>query len=186
MCARRGWNIAASVGRSRVPEPTVHLALVCPEIGGNAGNVGRLCLNVGARLHLVHPLGFQTDEKAVRRAGLDYWKHVDVVEHPSLDAFDAWLDGAPGPEGAGIAGRVYPLSSHGSAMYADIRFCIGDVLVFGRESVGLPLDWVERRGGYRIPMVGATRSLNVSNAAAILAYEALRQLRPELFGPGVA
>lgn len=162
-------------------EPLFHLALVHPEIGGNAGNVGRLCLNVGARLHLVHPLGFQTDEKAVRRAGLDYWKWVDVVEHPDLAAFDAWLDGGPGPAGAGRAGRVYPLSSHGAASYAAIRFQPGDVLVFGRESVGLPPEWVARRGGWRIPMVGPTRSLNVSNAAAVLAYEALRQLQPALF-----
>ncbi len=162
-------------------EPAFHLVLVSPEIGGNAGNVGRLCLNVGARLHLVHPLGFQTDEKAVRRAGLDYWKHVDVVEHESLSALDSWLDGGEGPPGAGHAGRVYPLSSHGAGVYADIRFATGDVLVFGRESVGLPADWVARRGGWRIPMVGPTRSLNLSNAAAVVGYEALRQLRPELF-----
>ena len=164
-----------------MPAPHFHVALVEPEIGGNAGNIGRLCLNVGARLHLVHPLGFQTDEKAVRRAGLDYWKHVDCVEHADLAAFDAWLDGAPGPAGAGAAGRVWPLSSHGAQSYATIRFEPGDVLVFGRESVGLPEAWVARRGGWRIPMVGATRSLNVSNAAAVVAYAALAQLRPDLF-----
>ncbi len=157
------------------------MALVWPEIGGNAGNVGRLCLNVGARLHLVHPLGFQTDEKAVRRAGLDYWKHVDVVEHPDLDAFDVWLDGGEGPSGAGTAGRVFPLSSHGVAPYTRVAFWADDVLVFGRESVGLPPEWTARRGAWRIPMVGPTRSLNLSNAAAVVAYEVMRQLRPELF-----
>jgi len=162
-------------------EPLVHLALVHPEIGGNAGNVGRLCLNVGARLHLVHPLGFQTDERAVRRAGLDYWKYVDVVEHPDLAAFDAWLAGGPGPAGAGVAGRAYPLSSHGARPYTAIPFAPGDVYVFGRESVGLPPEWVAERGGWRIPMVGPTRSLNVANAAAVVAYSALNHLRPELF-----
>ena len=164
--------------------PLVHLALVHPEIGGNAGNIGRLCLNVGARLHLVHPLGFQTDERAVRRAGLDYWKHVDVVEHPDLAAFEAWLDGGPGPAGAGVAGRVYPLSSHGTRPYTAIPFSPGDVLVFGCESVGLPEAWVAARGGWRIPMIGPTRSLNVANAAAVVAYAALQALRPELFFAG--
>ncbi|GDX82549.1 putative tRNA (cytidine(34)-2'-O)-methyltransferase [Deltaproteobacteria bacterium] len=165
-------------------EPAFHLVLVSPEIGGNAGNVGRLCLNVGARLHLVHPLGFQTDEKAVRRAGLDYWKHVDVVEHESLQALDVWLNGGQGPPGAGIAGAVYPLSSHGSPVYTQIRFAPGDVVVFGCESVGLPPEWVAQRGGWRIPMVGPTRSLNLSNAAAVVGYEVLRQLNPELFAGG--
>lgn len=157
------------------------MALVAPEIGGNAGNVGRLCLNVGARLHLVHPLGFQTDEKAVRRAGLDYWKHVDVVEHVDLDDFDRWLDGGPGPPGAGVAGRVFPLSSHAQTPYTRLSFLDDDVLVFGRESVGLPPEWTARRGAWRIPMVGPTRSLNLSNAAAVVAYEVMRQLRPGLF-----
>lgn len=155
--------------------PLFHVALVWPEIGGNAGNIGRLCLNVGARLHLVHPLGFQTDEKTVRRAGLDYWKQVDCLEHPSLDAFDAWLDDEAAPR------RTLALSSHGSRSYTAFRFTPGDVIVLGSESVGLPKAWVERRGGWRIPMVGPTRSLNVSNAAAVVAYEALRQLQPELF-----
>lgn len=149
--------------------PLLHLALVHPEIPQNAGNIGRLCLNVGARLHLIHPLGFQTDEKAVRRAGLDYWKHVDVVEHPDLDAFLAWAGPRP----------LYALSSHGSAPFTAIRFAPDDVLVFGRESVGLPPSF--RPTAFRIPMVGPTRSLNVANAAAVVAYEALRQLRPDLF-----
>lgn len=155
--------------------PLFHVALVCPEIGGNAGNIGRLCLNVGARLHLVHPLGFRTDEKTVRRAGLDYWKQVDCLEHENLDAFDAWLDDAAVPR------RTLALSSHGTRSYTAFRFTPGDVIVLGSESVGLPKAWVERRGGWRIPMVGPTRSLNVSNAAAVVAYEALRQLQPELF-----
>lgn len=148
-----------------------HIALIAPEIPQNAGNIGRLCLNVGARLHLIHPLGFATDEKAVRRAGLDYWKHVDVAEHADTDAFLAWASGR----------RMYSFSSHGKAPYTTIGFAPDDVLVFGRESVGLAPEWTSKYGSWFIPMVGPTRSLNVANAAAVVAYEALRQLRPALF-----
>lgn len=152
--------------------PTLHLALVHPEIPQNTGNIGRLCLALDARLHLVHPLGFSTDEKAVRRAGLDYWKHVDVQEHPHLDAFSSWAAGR----------RVFSLSSDSSLPpYTAIRFQAEDVLVFGCESVGLPWSWVERFGGWRIPMIGGTRSLNLANAASVVAYEALQQVRPDLF-----
>jgi tRNA (cytidine/uridine-2'-O-)-methyltransferase len=165
-----------------VAPPYFHIALVHPEIGGNAGNVGRLCLNVGARLHLVHPLGFQTDEKAVRRAGLDYWKHVDVVEHGSIEAFSVWLAGGPGPDGAGEAGRTWVFTSHAETVFTAADYRVNDVLIFGRESVGLPPEWVRGRVALRIPMVGPTRSLNLSNAAAVVAYEALRRVRPELFG----
>ncbi len=151
--------------------PSFDIVMVTPEIPQNAGNIGRLCLNVGARLHLVHPLGFATDEKAVRRAGLDYWKNVDVTEHVSVKAFLAWSSGR----------RMYSFSAHGRAPYTDVRFAPDDVLVFGRESVGLPQEWTSIHGSWFIPMVGATRSLNVANAAAVVAYEALRQLRPALF-----
>ncbi|MBM4392613.1 MAG: tRNA (cytidine(34)-2'-O)-methyltransferase [Deltaproteobacteria bacterium] len=152
-------------------EPLFHVALVFPEIGGNAGNVGRLCLNVGARLHLVHPLGFQTDEKAVRRAGLDYWKHVDSREHLSIEDFDRWCEGR----------AVYALSARASEPYTRIPFAEGCVLVFGRESVGLPPAWTASRPSFRIPMVGPTRSLNVANAASVVAYAGLQALRPGLF-----
>ena len=150
-------------------EPLFHIALVHPEIPQNTGNVGRLCLAVGARLHLVHPLGFATDEKAVRRAGLDYWKHVDVVEHADYDAFVAWRGDR----------TEHRFSSHGERSYVHAPFARDDVLVFGRESVGLPE--ALRPGSWSIPMVGATRSLNLSNAAALVAYAALQRLRPELF-----
>lgn len=153
--------------------PLFHIALIEPEIGGNAGNVGRLCLNVGARLHLVHPLGFQTDEKAVRRAGLDYWKHVDCVEHASLDAFDHWVATQPG--------RLYALTAHADRAYTNVAFREGDILAFGKESVGLPPEWCARQAGLRIPMVGPTRSLNVANAASVVAYTALHQIQPALF-----
>jgi tRNA (cytidine/uridine-2'-O-)-methyltransferase len=152
-------------------ERTFHVALYHPEIPQNTGNIGRLCLAVDATLHLVHPLSFDTDEKAVRRAGLDYWKHVRLVEHEDEASFWAWVGDR----------RVLPFSSHGGAPYTRIRFEPGDVLLFGRETVGLPPELIAARGAHIIPMVGATRSLNLANAASIVAYEALRQLRPELF-----
>lgn len=149
----------------------MHIALVNPEIGPNAGSVGRLCLALGARLHLVHPLGFQTDERAVRRAGLDYWREVDVVEHPDLDAFLAWAEGRD----------TWLFSSHGARAYTAIPYARGDVLVFGRESTGLPRELLRARGAYRIPMPGNTRSINVSNAVSVVAWEALRRIEPHLF-----
>jgi tRNA (cytidine/uridine-2'-O-)-methyltransferase len=151
--------------------PRLHIALVHPEIGPNAGSAGRLCLGIGARLHLVHPLGFRTDEKAVRRAGLDYWKHVDVVEHADLDAFLAWGEGR----------RLHLYSARAHRPYTAARHAHGDVLVFGPESVGLPDALVDRYGGWRIPMPGPIRSLNLGSATAVVAYEALRQLDPGLF-----
>ncbi len=153
------------------PEPLFHLVMYEPEIPQNTGNVGRLCLGVQARLHLVHPLGFQTDAKAVRRAGLDYWHQVDVVEHVDGDAFWRWAEGR----------RCYLFTSLSERSFAAIPFARGDVYVFGRESVGLPQSLVDSRGGWSLPMVGATRSLNVSNVAAIVAYRALQAVRPELF-----
>jgi tRNA (cytidine/uridine-2'-O-)-methyltransferase len=154
-----------------MPDPLFHLALVEPEIPQNAGNIGRLSLAVGARLHLVHPLGFQTDEKAVRRAGLDYWKHVDVVEHASLDSFFEWVGERP----------THLFSSHGTRPYTAIPFQRDDVYVFGRESVGLPKPLVQARGAWFLPMIGATRSVNLSNAVAVVAYAALERVRPDLF-----
>jgi tRNA (cytidine/uridine-2'-O-)-methyltransferase len=127
---------------------------------------------VGARLHLIHPLGFQTDEKAVRRAGLDYWKHVDVVEHDSAEAFFAWVGER----------RVHLFSSHGVRAYTHCPFARGDVLLFGRESRGLPRELVEAHGAWRIPLDGSVRSLNLANAVAVAAYAALARVEPELFG----
>ena len=149
----------------------MHLALVHPEIGPNAGSVGRLALAIGARLHLVHPLGFQTNAAAVRRAGLDYWHEVDVVEHADLDAFLTWAEGR----------RLHLYSSRGARPYTAARHERGDVLVFGSESVGLPLDLLRRFGAWRIPMPGNTRSINVANAVSVVAYHALQHVEPVLF-----
>lgn len=164
-----------SAGETSAPlhpgEPALHVALLHPEIPGNTGNIGRLCLGVGARLHLVHPLGFDTSEKAVRRAGIDHWRRVDVHEHASEEAFFAWAQGR----------SVRLFSAHGAEPYTRCPFAHGDVLLFGRESTGLPSALVEARGAWRIPLQPGVRSLNLSNAVAIVAYAALQALRPELF-----
>lgn len=149
----------------------MHIALVHPEIGPNAGSVGRLCLAIGARLHLVHPLGFQTHERAVRRAGLDYWHEVDVTEHADLDAFLTWAS----------ARTMHLYSSGGARPYTAARYAPGDVLVFGSESVGLPRPLLSRFGALRIPMPGNTRSINLSNAVSVVAYQALQSIEPILF-----
>ena len=142
-----------------------------PEIGPNTGNIGRLCLGLGAALHLVHPLGFRTDDKAVRRAGLDYWKHVNVTEHDNDDAFWMWAENR----------RVHMFSTKVDRPYTSIPWQRGDVLLFGAESKGLPEEWLREKGGWRIPMPGDTRSLNLSNAVAVVAYHALHNLEPTLF-----
>ena len=151
--------------------PSLHIALLNPEIGPNAGNVGRLCLGIDAHLHLIHPLGFDTDDKAVRRAGLDYWRHVQVTEHPSEADFWAWLGDR----------KVWLYSAHGSQPHTAGRFSKGDVLLFGPESVGLRPDLVAAHGALRIPMTGPIRSLNLANAVAVSAYTALQQIAPEQF-----
>lgn len=152
-------------------EPVLHIALLHPEIGPNAGSIGRLCLGIGARLHLVHPLGFSTDEKAVRRAGLDYWRRVDVVEHADDRAFFAWAEGR----------RMHLFSARSRRPYTAIEPQWGDVLLFGRESVGLPPELLAARPGYCIPIDPDIRSLNLANAASIVAFGLLQRLEPARF-----
>ena len=144
----------------------LHVVLVNPEIPQNTGNIARMCAATGAVLHLVGELGFDTDEKAVRRAGLDYWHLVRVVEHADFDACLAAL-GTPAP-------LLFATSATRS--YLDAPYAPGSVLVFGRESVGLPDDLLERYAErqYGIPMRrGSVRSLNLANAVAIVLYRAL-------------
>jgi tRNA (cytidine/uridine-2'-O-)-methyltransferase len=151
------------------PRPTpFHLVLVEPEIPPNTGNAARLCAATGCRLHLVHPLGFSTDDKAVRRAGLDYWHLVDVVEHASLDAFETARGGQ---------GRRYLFTGKTGRSFLDVHFELGDYLVFGRESSGLPDELTDAfpEECVAIPTLGPVRSLNLANAAALGVYEALRQ-----------
>jgi tRNA (cytidine/uridine-2'-O-)-methyltransferase len=154
-----------------LPQP-LHIALVEPEIPPNTGNIGRLCAATQSRLHLVEPLGFRIDEHAVRRAGLDYWPLVDLHVHPNWGALlDAHQRMVPG-------GRRWLFSGKARHSYLEIRFAAGDLLIFGKESVGLPeaLLQAEAERVVGIPTIGAVRSLNLANAVSIAVYEALRQL----------
>lgn len=146
------------------------LALHAPEIPPNTGNAIRLAANTGVELHLVRPLGFSLDEPAVRRAGLDYHDLADVVVHESAGAFAAWV--------AGAGARVFAFDTGAPARHTDVAYSPGDVLLFGRESSGLPdavahAGWVTAR--VALPMRAGNRSLNLANAAAVAVYEAWRQ-----------
>jgi tRNA (cytidine/uridine-2'-O-)-methyltransferase len=156
-------------------ERPFHVVLVEPEIPPNTGNVARLCAATRSPLHLVGKLGFRIDEHAVRRAGLDYWHLVDVRTHESLDAAEQAID-RERPDGP--AGRRYLFSGHATRSYLDVQYRLGDVLIFGKESVGLPQDLLSARADevVGIPMSGLVRSHNLANSVAIALYEALRQV----------
>jgi tRNA (cytidine/uridine-2'-O-)-methyltransferase len=144
------------------------LILYQPEIPPNTGNVIRLCANVGARLHLVHPLGFSMDAAKLKRAGLDYHALADVHEHASLEACLAAIEPP----------RVFALTTRGARSLFAARFVAGDVFLFGPETRGLPqdvLDGFSPEARLRIPLRDGNRSLNLSNAAAVCLYEAARQ-----------
>lgn len=152
------------------------VVLVEPEIPPNTGNVGRLCLATGSRLHLVGPLGFSMDDRSLRRAGLDYWERVDLVVHGSLGEFLGTMD---------LAERGWLFSKKADRQYSRARFGPGDYLIFGRETKGLPGSLLAEFPGrsLRLPMVaGGARSLNLSVAVGIAVYEAWRQ---NGFGGGV-
>ncbi len=146
----------------------LHVVLVEPEIAGNTGAIGRTCVAVGASLWLVRPLGFQIDDRRRRRAGLDYWEHLAwcVVNH---------ID-----EVAEVLGweRLWLFSAKATRPYHEATFSPGDALVFGAESRGLPTDLLNQRAdrALRIPIYAEARSLNLSNAVAIGAFEATRQI----------
>ena len=146
----------------------LNVVLVEPEIPPNTGNVGRLCLATGARLHLVKPLGFSMDDRALRRAGLDYWREVDVKLWDSLDELFA---------AAGSGARFVFLTTKAKRAYWDEQFQDGDYLVFGRETKGLPESLLAARAEscVTIPMSGSTRSLNLATSVGIVLYEAVRQ-----------
>lgn len=145
-----------------------HVVLYEPEIPPNTGNIIRLCANSGSKLHLIHPLGFLLDDKRLRRAGLDYREWADVNEHDSLEAFRD----AVSPR------QLYACTTRGRQSYTDVAYRPGDALLFGPESRGLPqalLDSLPAEHCVRIPMLPDSRSLNLSNAAALFVYEAWRQ-----------
>ena len=159
----------------------LNVVLHAPEIPPNTGNAIRLCANAGARLHLVEPLGFSLSEKSLRRAGLDYAELVHVAVHGSLDACLEALGVRPGTAGSEVgsdAPRVRALSVRGSRTHADVAWRAGDVALFGSESSGLPraaLERAEVEAVLRVPMRPGVRSMNLSNAVAVVVYEAWRQ-----------
>jgi len=148
----------------------IHIVLVEPEIPPNTGNVARSCAATGAVLHLVKPLGFSIDDKSLKRAGLDYWPYVSLEVHESLGEFMEKYDGK----------RMYLATTKGGMIYTDASFEDGDMILFGKETAGLPKDFIAEHEdtSIRIPMSEDTRlrSLNLSNSVNIILFEALRQI----------
>ena len=145
-----------------------HIALFQPEIPPNTGNIIRLCANTGSHLHLIHPLGFEFNDKRLRRAGLDYHEFTDVAQYPDLAAFVETVQ----------PGRLFAVSTRGSRRYDRVRYVAGDAMMFGPETRGLPqavLDDLPSDRVLRLPMREGQRSLNLSNTVAALLYEAWRQ-----------
>jgi tRNA (cytidine/uridine-2'-O-)-methyltransferase len=149
-------------------DPLIHVVLVNPEIPPNTGNIGRLCVAAGARLHLVRPLGFRMDDRSLKRAGLDYWDKLDLVVWDDLESYLASVD----------TGRIVPTSSNRGRDWFLVPFRDGDHILFGAETTGLPekiFDMFPDRIA-RIPIdKSKVRSLNLSTSAGIVLYEALRQ-----------
>ncbi len=149
------------------------VVLFQPEIPSNTGNIIRLCAATGATLHLIEPLGFQLDDKRLRRAGLDYHEFAALLCHVSLDQLRAQLPGR----------RAFALTKHATTSLYQARFQLGDILLFGSETGGLPASVRDRLPlleELRIPMREGIRSLNLANAVAITLYEALRQCAPDM------
>ena len=149
---------------------SLHIVFVEPEIPPNTGNIARTCAATDTVLHLVEPLGFYIDEKAVRRAGLDYWPYVKLKVHESLDAFMEKYEGR----------TMYLATTKGGRIYTEPEYKDEDMFLFGRETAGLPRDFIEahQEKAIRIPMSEDTRlrSFNLANSANIILFEALRQL----------
>jgi tRNA (cytidine/uridine-2'-O-)-methyltransferase len=145
------------------------IVLFEPEIPANTGNIIRLCANTGAQLHLIHPLGFDLDDKKLRRAGLDYHEWVNVDQHDSLENFIAKVN----PQ------RIFALTTKGSKIYTDVSFQEGDALLFGPETRGLPDSFLNPHDEHLklyLPMKPESRSLNLSNTVSIVLFEAWKQL----------
>jgi tRNA (cytidine/uridine-2'-O-)-methyltransferase len=152
-------------------QPLLNIVLYQPEIPPNTGNVGRTCVAVSAKLWLVRPLGFRMDVKSLRRAGLDYWQHLDWE---AVDDWETLLPRLPNQ-------RMWLLSKHATKLYTDVEYHTGDTLVFGSETNGLPKSLLESHPDQtlRIPMQPIARCLNLASSVAAVAYEARRQLTIE-------
>ena len=147
----------------------LNIVLFSPEIPQNTGNIGRTAYLSNCKLHLIEPIGFKVNEKAVRRAGLDYWKEIDLEVHKSFSDF---LDKYENK-------RIFLSTTTSKKLYTDFEFKKGDFVIFGKESAGLPeeIRYQFRDTSFRIPMISSTdRSLNLANSVSIVVYEALRQM----------
>ena len=145
----------------------LNIVLHEPEIPANTGNIGRTCVATGTRLHLIEPLGFRLNEKAIKRAGMDYWKDLDVTTYLNYEDFLAKNPGA----------KIYYATTKAPQTYTDVEFEEDAYIMFGKESAGIPEEILlkNQATAIRIPMIGDIRSLNLSNSVAIVLYEALRQ-----------
>ena len=145
----------------------MHIILHQPEIPGNTGNIGRTCVATGTSLHLIEPLGFRLDEKSIRRAGMDYWEHLDVTRYINYAEFREKHPDA----------KVWMATTKAKQAYTEVAYGPDDFIMFGKESAGIPEEILveHEEECIRIPMLSAIRSLNLSNAVSIVLYEALRQ-----------
>ena len=145
----------------------LNIVLHEPEIPANTGNIGRTCVATGTRLHLIEPLGFRLNEKAIKRAGMDYWNNLDVTTYLKYEDFLAKNPGA----------KIYYATTKAPQTYTDVEFEEDAYIMFGKESAGIPEEILlkNQATAIRIPMIGDIRSLNLSNSVAIVLYEALRQ-----------
>lgn len=145
----------------------MHIILHQPEIPGNTGNIGRTCVATGTSLHLIEPLGFHLDEKSIRRAGMDYWEHLEVARYMNFAEFQEKHPGA----------KIWMATTKAKRVYTEVVYSPEDYIMFGKESAGIPEEILveHEENCIRIPMLPAIRSLNLSNSVAVVLYEALRQ-----------
>ncbi|MGD2124723.1 MAG: tRNA (cytidine(34)-2'-O)-methyltransferase [Desulfobacteraceae bacterium] len=156
-------------GHRTVEAPALHVVLHQPEIPFNTGNIARLCGAAEIRLHLIHPLGFHVGDKHLKRAGLDYWREVDIIQHSSFESF------LRSKEENG-RGKLIAFSAHALQDYSKAKVDRGDWLLFGRETLGLPLDIRKNYPCYKVPIWGKVRSLNLSTTVGIVVYHYLHQM----------
>ena len=151
------------------PDPPLNVVLVEPEIPPNTGNIGRLCVATASRLHLVEPLGFDLDEKSLRRAGMDYWNDLDLSVWPSLNKLRSSINDEP---------NFWFFTTKANKYISEVKYLPGDYLVFGRETKGLPFNLIEKEidNCLRIPMVSSARSLNLATSVGIALYGAINSL----------
>ena len=145
----------------------LNIVLFEPEIPANTGNIGRTCVATGTRLHLIEPLGFRLNEKSIKRAGMDYWEHLDVTRYINFGDF---LEKNPGA-------KIYMATTKGQHVYTEVNYEPDCYIMFGKESAGIPEEILVKNPDtcIRIPMLSEIRSLNLSNSVAVVLYEALRQ-----------